>query len=95
MPRNENPIDPNGGPVATFAQQLRDLREGAGKPSYRCMAYHVFYCPSVLSQAAAGRNMPTWKATSAFVKACGGDQEQWRRRWEAAAGPPGKPAASD
>ena len=38
MGRPERPIDPDGGPIADFACELRKLREKAGRPSYRELA---------------------------------------------------------
>lgn len=45
------------------------------------MASAALYSPSVLSDAAGGHRLPTLPVTSAFVKACGGDLEEWERRW--------------
>ncbi|GLZ77420.1 hypothetical protein Afil01_22270 [Actinorhabdospora filicis] len=83
MPRPEKPIQP-GGPVADFALALRALRDAAGRPSYAVMARLAYSSQAVLSEAAAGRSLPTWEATRAYVRACGGDESDWRARWEAA-----------
>ncbi|MFI9276057.1 hypothetical protein ACIGXM_36050 [Kitasatospora sp. NPDC052896] len=37
-----------------------------------------------LSGAAGGMRFPTWRTTKAYVEACGGEIEEWRRRWEEA-----------
>ncbi|MDG9715884.1 WD40 repeat domain-containing protein [Streptomyces sp. DH24] len=65
-----------------FAAELRALRESAGRPTYRAMAQKVPFSVTALSQAAAGRQLPSLPVTLAYVDACGGDPEEWRRRWE-------------
>lgn len=84
MPRSENPIDPRHGPVAELATGLRAVRERAGSPTYRALATRAGYSPAVLSQAAAGRRMPTWPVLRAFLQACGIQDDEllrWKRRW--------------
>ncbi|TQM79856.1 hypothetical protein FHX81_2167 [Saccharothrix saharensis] len=81
MGRPEKPVDVSSGAVATFASELRRLRARAGNPTYRDMGRAALYSSSVLSSAASGHRMPTLQVTLAFVAACGGDREQWRRRW--------------
>jgi DNA-binding NarL/FixJ family response regulator len=82
MPRAEKPINPNRGEVARFAAALRALRDGAGTPTYRELAARTGYSVTQLSQAAAGRRVPTWQVTQAFVESCGGDVTAWQRDWE-------------
>ncbi|MGW1793644.1 nSTAND1 domain-containing NTPase [Streptomyces tubercidicus] len=81
MGRPENPIDPQDGPVQRFAYELRKLRDEAGAPAYRAMARRAGYSAVTLSQAAAGERLPTLPVLVAYVRACGGDEEEWRRRW--------------
>lgn len=83
MPRPERPIDPSAGPITRFAGDLRTLRQDAGVPTYRSMAEEVNYSPTVLSEAAAGRKLPTLPVTLAYVQACRGDCAEWERRWRA------------
>ncbi|WP_218023371.1 nSTAND1 domain-containing NTPase [Nocardia altamirensis] len=83
MPRQERPLDSPNGPLGVFAAQLRLLREQAGSPTYRELSALAHYSPAVLSQAAAGRKLPTLAVTLAYVKACGGEREEWRARWYA------------
>lgn len=73
--------DPAAVPVAGFAAQLRELRERAGRPSYRQMAQVAHYSHTSLSQAAAGSSLPSLAVTLAFVRACDGDVEEWSTRW--------------
>ncbi|MCT2588801.1 WD40 repeat domain-containing protein [Streptomyces sp. N2-109] len=82
--RNEGELDPEAGPVPRFAAELRALRESAGRPTYRAMAQQAGYGVTALSQAAAGKQLPTRPVTLAYVKACGGDVNQWERRWREA-----------
>ena len=98
MGRPERPLDPSGGAVAAFAQDLRELRGSAGNPSYRALARTALFAPSVLSSAAGGRRLPTLPVTLAFVSACGGDPAAWEHRWNLIAaqlGMPFEPAAPD
>ncbi|MFE2296085.1 hypothetical protein [Streptomyces sp. NPDC059452] len=83
--RSEKPVDPASGPVQRFAYELRLLRQEAGSPTYRAMARQVSYAAPTLSAAAAGDRLPSPAVTRAYVRACGGDPEEWeRRRAEAA-----------
>jgi DNA polymerase III delta prime subunit len=81
MGRPEKTVDPARGPVAAFAHDLRRLRAEAGTPTYRQLARRARFSPSVLSSAASGYRLPSLQVTLAFVAACGGDREQWRRQW--------------
>jgi len=85
MPRNEEFLDPGAGPLATFAWDLRALRESAGKVPYRVLAKRAGFCASTLSVAASGAKLPSLDVTLAYVQACGGDAEIWRARWQALA----------
>ncbi|MGW3123707.1 nSTAND1 domain-containing NTPase [Streptomyces sp. NPDC001107] len=90
--RPESPLDPSAGPVARFAAELRKLRAEAGSPTYRVMARSTGQGASTLSQAAVGDRLPTLPVVLAYVRACGGDREEWEERWrqtaaEAAAEP--------
>jgi WD40 repeat protein len=91
--RRERGLDPQAGPVQRFAAQLRALRETAGRPTYRAMAQKVPFSVTALSQAAAGRQLPSLPVTLAYVEACGGDPEEWRRRWEEASAEAAAPAS--
>lgn len=78
--------------VTGFAAQLRELRERAGRPSYRRLAQLTHYSHTALSQAAAGRSLPSLAVTQAFVRACGADVEEWSARWREVARSPGEPS---
>lgn len=81
MPRSEGFLDPGAGPLATFAWDLRALREKAGAVPYRVLAKRAGFCASTLSVAASGARLPSLDVTLAYVQACGGDPEAWRTRW--------------
>ncbi|SDK79918.1 helix-turn-helix domain-containing protein [Nonomuraea jiangxiensis] len=80
--RRERPVPP--GPLQEFAQGLRELRADAGNPSYRAMERKAGYSASALSAAAAGDRLPSLGVTQAYAGACGGDQDEWSRRWHEA-----------
>ncbi|HEX6521170.1 MAG TPA: helix-turn-helix domain-containing protein [Streptosporangiaceae bacterium] len=85
MGRPERPIDPEAGPVAEFAAELRKLREKAGRPTYRELARRASFSVTVLSEAAGGRCLPTLPVVRGYVQACGGDVLEWEERWRLAA----------
>jgi WD40 repeat protein len=85
MGRPERPIDPDGGPVAEFARELRRLREKAGRPSYRELSRRASLSVTVLSEAAGGQCLPTLTAVRGYVRACDGDVGEWEERWRHAA----------
>ncbi|MGH8931953.1 MAG: hypothetical protein ACRDZO_15360 [Egibacteraceae bacterium] len=85
MGRPERLINPEDGPVQRFAVQLRELRQATGRPSYRQLAKRAHYSVTALSEAAGGERLPTLAVTLAYVEACGGDQDEWRARWQAVA----------
>ncbi|MGW0822589.1 nSTAND1 domain-containing NTPase [Streptomyces sp. NPDC002845] len=85
MGRREKPLDPGDGAVQRFAYELRKLRDEAGGPTYRAMALRAGYSAPTLSAAAGGERLPTLPVLLAYVSACGGDTEEWERRWREAA----------
>ena len=97
MPRRERPLDTEDG-TGRFATGLRDLRAKAGNPPYRELGRRAHYSAGTLSDAAAGRKLPTLAVTLAYVQACGGDVADWERRWRetaAATGPAGEQDSGD
>ncbi|MEU0877418.1 helix-turn-helix domain-containing protein [Lentzea sp. NPDC005914] len=85
MPRPERPLDPDDGAVQRFAGELRELRRRAGKVTYRQLAERSGYAVTTLSEAAGGRRLPTLDVALAYAMACGGDEEEWKAKWRAAA----------
>ncbi|KUF19338.1 hypothetical protein [Streptomyces silvensis] len=84
MGRPEAPLDPSAGPVQQFAYALRKLRQDTDGLTYRAMARSAHYSVTVLAQAAAGTRLPSLAVTLAYVRACGGDVEEWEHRWNEA-----------
>ncbi|SNQ50151.1 hypothetical protein FRACA_410025 [Frankia canadensis] len=84
MARPERPLPSYPGPVRDFAASLRELRQQAGSLSYRQMAVEAHFSPAHLARAADGRALPRWEVAQAYVRACGGDVDEWRVRWAAA-----------
>ncbi|SER58775.1 Helix-turn-helix domain-containing protein [Lentzea xinjiangensis] len=95
MPRRERPLDAGDSALLRFARDLRLLRERAGSPTYRELSAETHYSPAVLSQAAAGRRLPSLQVTRAYVRACGGAEDEWEERWREVAAElePPEPAA--
>jgi hypothetical protein len=81
MGRPERLLDPESGPMQSFAAGLRELRKSCGNPTYRTLAKRAHYSHTVISDAARGERLPTLAVTLAFVTACGGDPDEWRARW--------------
>ncbi|HEX4704030.1 MAG TPA: AAA family ATPase, partial [Pseudonocardiaceae bacterium] len=72
--------------MSRFAADLRAVREGAGTPAYRELARRAHFSTATLSEAAAGRKLPSLPVTLAYVRACGADPTEWAARWRSAAG---------
>ncbi|AXB43684.1 hypothetical protein A4R43_15040 [Amycolatopsis albispora] len=49
------------------------------------MARRAHYSSTTLSDAAGGRRLPSLEVTLAYVRACGGDVEEWEQRWRSVA----------
>ncbi|GAB3241627.1 nSTAND1 domain-containing NTPase [Kineosporia babensis] len=88
MPRTDRPLGGEDSELVRFASDLRQLREKAGRPSYRELAKGAHYSATTLSDAAGGRRLPTLAVVQAFVRACGGNVSEWEERWRELAGQP-------
>ncbi|MEU7616043.1 helix-turn-helix domain-containing protein [Micromonospora rifamycinica] len=95
MARTERPLDPDADPVQAFAADLRHLRERAGRPTYQAMARRAHRSSSSLSEAAGGRKLPTLDTALAYVRALGGDETAWARRWREVAASTPDPVPDD
>ncbi|MFD5148111.1 DNA-binding protein [Streptomyces sp. NPDC058401] len=82
--RPEKALDPQAGPSARFAGELRALRRAAGSVPYRDMSARAGYSVTALSQAAAGNRLPSLPVTLAYAEACGAARTEWERRWREA-----------
>lgn len=85
MARAERPLEAGDGALLRFAGDLRRLRRMAGNPPYRVLGRQAHYSITTLAEAAAGRKLPSLAVTLAYVHACGGDLDEWERRWQATA----------
>jgi len=74
--------------VEGFAHHLRQLHATAGAPSNRQMATRTGYGKSTISEAFAGRRLPTWPVVEKLATALGADAEELRERWAVARGRP-------
>ncbi|MFF2902415.1 helix-turn-helix domain-containing protein [Streptomyces sp. NPDC057966] len=87
MARPETPLPEDAPqPLLELARELRDLR-AASQLSYQAMSERAQLSPASLSRAASGRQVPSWAALLAFLKACGvpeGEFDAWQERWRAA-----------
>jgi len=64
----------------SFARDLRALRGQAGL-DYPELAQRSHYTMRTLASAAGGLRLPTLPVISAYVRACGGNVEEWEDRW--------------
>ncbi len=71
--------------IEGFAGLLAQLRDAVGTPSFRVMAGRSgAISHTTLHEAVQGNRLPSWETTAEFVKACGADPDDYRRRWEGA-----------
>lgn len=82
--RPEKALDPQAGPTARFAGELRALRRTAGSVPYRELSARAGYSVTALSQAAAGNRLPSLPVALAYAEACGAARTEWERRWREA-----------
>ncbi|WP_433608693.1 hypothetical protein ACQP2P_36235 [Dactylosporangium sp. CA-139114] len=83
--RPHSPIDPQG-PLAAFASGPLGLKIGSNL-TYEQAGRKVSFRPSVLTEAAAGKRLPTLPVALAYVRASGGLDRgipRWERRWQQA-----------
>ncbi|MET7913540.1 helix-turn-helix transcriptional regulator [Streptomyces avermitilis] len=74
--------------VEDFARYLVQLHARAGSPSRRDLAGRTGYGKSSISDAFAGRHLPTWPLVEKLVGVLGGEAGEARERWAAAKGGP-------
>lgn len=72
--------------VELFAADLRKLRVGAENPTYSRLHNEGGVSRSVLSEAFAGRQLPSARTVEGIVRVCRGDVDAWLDRREALAG---------
>jgi len=64
-----------------FAEDLKRLRVSTGITSQRRLASRAFVSHTTIWAAELGEDLPSLAVTLAIVKACGGDEREWERRW--------------
>lgn len=64
--------------IAAVAKALRGLRSRAGL-SLRELGAKCNYSPATLSIAASGKSLPSWEVVEAYVKGCGGKEDELTR----------------
>jgi hypothetical protein len=72
----------DGDPVAGFHSRLRDLHLAAGKPSARVLEKKTGYGSTTCNDVLRGARFPSWEVTEALVAVLGGDELDWRPRWQ-------------
>ncbi|MGH3821414.1 MAG: ATP-binding protein [Pseudonocardiaceae bacterium] len=79
MPRRSVALDLAAGPLATFAQELRSLRDrfGSDAPSVDEVSRHENIPRSTLYAALRGERLPSREVVSALVRSWGGDDAEW------------------
>ncbi|WP_007024663.1 NBR1-Ig-like domain-containing protein [Saccharomonospora iraqiensis] len=66
-----------------FIAGLRRLRERAGQPSFRRMAARSgAVSHATLHLTITGHRLQPWETVREFVRACGGDEDEWHAHWE-------------
>ncbi|PZU40130.1 MAG: hypothetical protein DI573_04980 [Microbacterium sp.] len=81
--------------LATLSADLRALRLKAGNPTLSALAHQTGISKTVLSEAFAGRRLPSARTVDGIVDACGGESAAWvARRDRLAAAQNGRAAAS-
>ncbi|WP_435201066.1 NBR1-Ig-like domain-containing protein [Janibacter sp. GS2] len=72
--------------IQGFVDRLTQVRDEAGRPSFREMAKRSgAISHATLHDALQGARMPSWETTVEFATACGTDPEVLRADWEQAA----------
>lgn len=70
-------------PLHIFAGELRRLRAQAGNPKYLVMSrFAKGVSRTALAEAAGGDHLPRWRTVEGYVRACGGNPEDWLPRYE-------------
>jgi len=77
--KEERPVHPSIGPAAQYALELRQLRQSRGL-TYGQLARQTYFSKTVMWEADHGKSLPSSDVTAAFVRACGGNVEEWLRK---------------
>lgn len=67
--RPQKPVDLDGGPLAFLAQELRNLREACGNPTYGTLEKYACIPRERLVEAAArGERLPSWSVADGYAR---------------------------
>ncbi|MBS1906135.1 MAG: DUF2690 domain-containing protein [Actinobacteria bacterium] len=66
--------------IAKFAADLRLLRLSAGSPTLALLQHETGISRTVISDAFAGRQLPSARTVDGLVRACGGEPLDWLQR---------------
>ncbi|MEO3871322.1 helix-turn-helix transcriptional regulator [Nonomuraea sp. B12E4] len=80
MPSSQRRLDPSV-PRERFALELQDLHRAAGKPTQQVLATAMHCSHPTVSAILNGHRFPSLEQTRAFVKACRGEESEWRLKW--------------
>ncbi|MFI9276053.1 helix-turn-helix domain-containing protein [Kitasatospora sp. NPDC052896] len=83
MGRRESAVAADTRQLEALALWLREQRRRA-QLTYAAMATITSYSTSMLSRAAGGRTVPSWRIVEEFTKACRGDLAEAKQRWRKA-----------
>lgn len=93
-------LDPDGGPRAILAQELRDLLDACGCPTFRILETHANVPHRRLAEAAGDVQLPPWDVIEGYVQGCSafcenehghplkdaGDMSRWQQLYRDAGG---------
>ncbi|MFI9332600.1 helix-turn-helix domain-containing protein [Kitasatospora sp. NPDC052868] len=83
MGRRENAVAKVTDQLTDLALWLRAQRQNRNL-TYAAMAEKTDYTASMLSRAASGATVPSWRIVEAYTRACQGDLRTAHRHWKAA-----------
>jgi hypothetical protein len=66
--------------IVSFAADLRMLRVSAGSPTLANLQHETGLSRTVISDAFAGKQLPSARTVDGIVRACNGDTTSWLRR---------------
>ncbi len=72
--------EPEPDSIARFASDLRMLRVAAGSPTLAHLQHETGISRTVISDALAGKHLPSARTVAGIVRACGADPVEWLRR---------------
>jgi transcriptional regulator with XRE-family HTH domain len=83
-----DPADPAAGALLALSTALKELRKRSG--TLAALAEKTGKSKTAISTATNGRDLPSWKLTLLITRACGGDEDEIKELWKAAANSAGR-----